>query len=286
MCSYKPVTALFACNTDMSVPSLVNICLDFLAENAGYIVDLDGVPSSAVLQICARSTGFGLVNLEVVLSDSISRGDLSTSSLWLQMIQKVSSDDPGFLIRSPPISPGEDYARQLYTASLLRKQASTPFLDPDDFQLLIESAGRFLSFCEMHSNPSAWLQPCFAHLTKIRFLNISQAQIGPDGSVSLKSYMLESPWLQWIDVSRNRLGIVGANHVAEGIEGSRALAGASLAFNGFGLQGVKRVLGAVMNSRGVAEVDLSRNLFGKDVAEGFKYRKALQLPRHININIS
>ena len=62
----------------MAVPSIVTICLDCLAENAGYIVDLDGVPCEAVLEICKRAAPSGLINLEVVLADAIRSSDIAT----------------------------------------------------------------------------------------------------------------------------------------------------------------------------------------------------------------
>lgn len=268
----------------MAVPSLVTICLDFLAENAGYIVDLDGVPCEAVLEICKRAAPSGLINLEIVLADAIRSGDIATSHLWTDLLQ-AKQHDPGFLISRIPISQCVDYARQIYTASLLRLQAAQPFLPPEDFAFLLENCGRFLTFAELHANPASWLQPICATWPNIRHLDISEAKIGPTGATLINTLLARSKWLQSLDISRNRLEPQGAVQIAEGLVASSSLVRLNIAFNGLNYEGVRTVLQALQVNVSVLELDTTRNLYRGDVAKGVLLAKQFPRSRQLHIHL-
>lgn len=268
----------------MAVPSLVTICLDFLAENAGYIVDLDGVPCEAVLEICKRAAPSGLVNLEIVLRDAIGRGDIATSQLWVDLLQS-SSRTPGFLITKVPITQSVDYPRQVYTASLLRLQASRPFLSPEDASLLLENSGHFLTFAELHANPTDWLQPICSTWTHLRHLDISESRIGSSGAAHIKCLLLRTVWLQSLDISRNRLEMQGAIQVTEGLIGNTSLLRLNMAFNGLNCEGVQVVFEALRRNLTVLDLDITRNLYKGDVAKGPNLLNQLLSYRKIRVQL-
>jgi len=269
----------------MAVPSLVTICLDFLAENAGYIVDLDGVPCEAVLEICKRAAPSGLINLEVVLADTIRSGDIATSPLWTDLLQ-AKRHDSDFLIRTIPISQCPDYDRQVYIASLLKLQAAHPFLEAEDFALLLQNCGRFLTFAELHANPAMWLQPICETWANIRHLDIAEAKIGPTGAPYINTLLSKSRWLQSLDISRNRLEPQGASIIVAGLESSNSLVRLNLAFNGLNYEGVKTILSALQVNRSVLELDVTRNLFRGDVTKGSLLAKQMPKSRQIRISLN
>jgi hypothetical protein len=268
----------------MAVPSLVTICLDFLAENAGYIVDLDGVPCEAVLEICKRAPPSGLINLEIVLADAIRSGDIATSPLWTSLLQ-AKQHDSNFIISRVPISQCSDYARQVYTASLLRLQAAQPFLEAEDSALLIENCGHFLTFAELHANPAMWLQPVCETWGNIRHLDISEAKIGPAGAEYIKTLLTRSRWLQSLDISRNRLELQGAALVAEGLAASTSLVQLNVAFNGLNYAGVKVIVDALQRNVSVLDLDATRNLYRGDVVKGASLIKQATSYRTISIRL-
>lgn len=79
-----------------TVPSLQVYCYDILARYSGYIEDLGAVTENAILQICARSEAFGLVNLEEIVKERETGIDMN--QFWKEMYDRKKKENAGYLV--------------------------------------------------------------------------------------------------------------------------------------------------------------------------------------------
>lgn len=79
-----------------TVPTLQVYCYNILARYSGYIEDFGAVSEDAILEICARSEAFGLVNLEEVVRERETMIDLN--QFWKEMYDRKKKENAGYLV--------------------------------------------------------------------------------------------------------------------------------------------------------------------------------------------